>query len=229
MSLKLKVLGLGVLAIMAMSAFAAISASAKVAGHFTHEGTANHVIVKGEESFHTSHFLQFQHTNSEGKADGKPIECTEAKYEGTAATKTVTVIQMTAAYSGCRTQEGAAGEVSVTMNGCSYTFFSGGTKHGTVAVDCPVGSAIEVHHPNCTITIGAQTPTTNGLTNGVSYTTTVEGKHALTANVTVGNIAGQYHGGICIFLGTPQNFDMNGSVTIKGFNTDGTQAGITHT
>jgi len=51
---------------------------------------------------------------------------------------------------------------------------------------------------------------------------------------------GDQEGGICIFLGTKQKFEMKGSVTIKGYEhlggkasehniKEGAQIGITHT
>jgi hypothetical protein len=224
MSLKLKVLGLGLLAVMATSAFASMNASAKVSGHFTHAGATTNAIIKGEENKLTSHFLHFQGPS------GKPITCEKATYEGTVTERTVQVIQVFPTYTNCATKEELTGTVKVTTNGCSYTFFSqGANAHGTVSIDCPEGKAIEIHHENCTITVGAQTPTATRLTGGINYTTTVEPVHALTADVTVSNIDSQYHGGVCIFLGTSQKFTMTGSVTVKGFDHPGGQIAITST
>ena len=121
--------------------------------------------------------------------------------------------------------------VTVTPNDCDYTFFSHGTNtHGTISVMCPEGKAIEVHHPNCTITVGAQSPTSEHMKEGATYTTTVvNGKHALTVDVTLKAITAQYHGGICIFLGTNHTAEMTGAVTLSGTDTLGNPVNITHT
>lgn len=221
MNTKLKALGLGLLAVLAMSAFAVVNASATVSGHFVSDTT--HTIVKGTES--GTHFLNFK-----GES-GEPIGCTHASYEGTITGETVTTVTVSPVYKECSTGRKAPHEIAVTMNGCDYTFHSAGTnKHGTVSVDCPVGKAIEIHHPNCTMTVPAQTPTATTLTGGATYTTTVEeGKHALTVDITVGNIEVQYHGGICIFTGTTHKFTMEGSVTVWGTDTAGNRVNITHT
>jgi len=217
MSIKLKVLGLGLLAVMATSAFSVMNAGAVVGGHFIHKGAGGKAVITGHEAKGTSHQLKFYHlkTNShETDPEALPIECETAKYEGTVTTETVTSIQMYPTYTKCNTEGGVPGSVTVTPNGCSYTFFSqGANKHGTAQVDCAAGKAIVINHPNCEITIPAQTTMTEGLT----YTATVEGQNSITADVTVNTITGQYHGGICIFLGTTQKFEMKGSVTVKGY------------
>lgn len=239
MRFRLKALGLSVLAITAFAAYTVVNASATTTGHF--ESDVEHASVVGTESHHTSHFLRFQRTEPTGTFTGDPIVCTNANYSGTVIGKTQTVLEITPSYSTCSTtiENPEHDEVKVTMNGCKYTFFSNSnasthnpTAHGTVAIDCEIGKAIEVHHPNCTMTVKAQTPSSNPvrLTGGVTYTTTLENnKHALTVNVTVGHIASEFHGGICIFLGTNKLFDMNGSVTVKGTNTAGDQVNITAT
>jgi hypothetical protein len=218
MSLKLKILGIGVLAVVATSAFAVMNASATVTGHFTHEGPLTTATIVGNETgVHSAHYLQFQGTEQTGTNSGAAIVCTSATYHGVAAAKTVTELTVTPSYTGCATTTGSTwGEVSVTMNGCNYIFYSNSaasthtpTAHATVTVNCPAGKAIEIHHPNCTITVPHQS------LKGVTYTTTVENKHSLTVNVTISHIAAEYHGGFCIFLGTNHIFDMNGAVKVR--------------
>lgn len=243
MSIKLKILGMGLLALMATSAFAAMNASAVVPlkSHFTHEGPTENAIITAHEAKGTSHRLKFYHLKNGHETDGKPIECEKATYEGTVTKKTVQQIQLFPTYTNCATEGDPTGSVTVTPNGCSYTFFSGGNNtHGTVEVDCPTGKTIVIKHQNCEITVPAQT-TAGTLTEGVTYDTVTEevsGKfiHSLTATVTVNTITGHYHGGICIFLGTAQKFEMRGSVTVKGYEdlggtpaVEGAQIGITHT
>lgn len=225
MSLKLKVLGLGLLAILATSAFAVTNVSATVTGHFTSEATEHHLILKGTDAFGSSHQLVFR---EEGKSGG--ISCTDAEYHGTvsglSATTTQT-IELTPTYTNCGTVEGGTwGEVIVDHSaGCGtnvYKFTSRTPNgHGTVHIEC----ALTITHPNCEITIPKQTPT-----GGITYTTGVRNnKHDITGDVTVKSIIGQNHGGICIFLGTHHTFEMNGNTTVWGENTDGGAVGITAT
>jgi hypothetical protein len=229
MSLKLKILGMGLLAMVATSAFAVMNASAVETGHFS-SGTA-HTIIKGEESG-TNHRLHLTGSGLEGQ-----IGCSTATYEGTASTAVVKSIEVTPTYSGCTTTNvDPPPHVTVTHNGCTYRFkvATGGTN-GTADLVCPAGKAIEIHHPNCTITVtdehtvnGVTTPT-NQTIPGIHYITTSEPKHALTLGVDV-EFDDTYHGGICIFLGTSNKKGfLKGSVTVRGFDTAGNQVDITTT
>ena len=205
MSMKLKALGLGLLAAMAMSAFAVVNASAKVDGHFTSDKATT--TIKGTEN--ATHQVKF---SVEG---GTTIECKKVTYSGTVGSPTVTQITITPTYAECQTTGGTANAVTVTMNDCDYVFYSQGKqKHGTVTVNCPEGKKIEIHHPNCTISIGTQ----HALSNGIAYTNTATG---ITANVTVGNIAAEYHNGLCSFLGTNHTADMARAAIIEGESGEG--------
>jgi hypothetical protein len=233
MSLKLKILGLGVLAVMATSAFAVMNASATVSGHFTHDAATNHATIVAAEEFEKPDSLKFQATEPTNTNSGLPIVCEEATYHGLAAAKTTTSLTVAPKYGKCLTTGKTPGEITVTPNGCTYTFFSnsaavnppGPTTHATVNVNCPVGQKIEIHHPDCTISVHPQT----GLKGATYTTTTVNNKHALTVNVTITHIKSTYHGGICIFLGTNHEFDMTGAVKVSGFDTAGVPVNITAT
>lgn len=238
MSLKLKALGLGLLAVLATSAFAVMNASATVNGHFTHDASGGHATIIGEEIYGSNpkHYLEFQRTEPTGTKVGPPIACTEATYHGTVSSATTDSITVTPTYKNCATTDGIWGEVEVTMNGCDYTFRSNSaasthtpTADATVTIDCEPGKAIVIDHPNCTITVDPQTPK-----GGVTYTTITEkvggvDKHAITINVTATHIVGTFHGGICVFLGTTKEFDMEGAATVRGFDTNGNQINITAT
>jgi hypothetical protein len=101
-----------------------------------------------------------------------------------------------------------------------FEFTSG--NPGTVHVKC----LITITHPNCEITVPVQTPHSGGVT----YNTVTEGgKHALTLSVNVGGITGQFHGGLCIFLGTNHTFNMTGSATVWGEDKDNLRVNVTHT
>lgn len=232
MSLKLKVLGLGILAVLATGAFAVMNASATVNGHFTHDAADGHATIVGNEIYGTAHMTEFQRTEPTDTPVGAPITCTKTTYHGTVTTNTVQTLTIVPHYTECGTTGGTWNEVTVTMNGCDYTFHSNTkastnppTEDATVTIDCPPGQAIVIHHPNCTITVPAQAPK-----GGVTYTTVLENnKHALTVDVTVTHIVGQFHGGLCVFLGTTKEFDMTGSVTVKGENTVNQPVNITAT
>jgi hypothetical protein len=227
MSLKPKLLGPTILALAAVSATLVVNASANTSGHFTAELAEHHLIVKGTESRKSgTHALSLYGINSDGTTGaGQPIQCTHADYHGTlsgsAATTTQTV-QIRPKYFECQTGGGAVHDVTVEVPvACGTNVFeltSGG--NGTMHLRC----TITIKHPNCTIAIPPQT------VSGISYALTVESeKLALTLNVNVRNIVGNYHGGACVFLGTPHLFELVGSVTAWGENTAGGRVSILHT
>lgn len=224
MSLKLKILGLGLLAVMATTAFAAVNASATVNGHFTSEATEHHLIVKGTDAFGSPHQLVFREGNNTG------ISCTHSTYHGTLsgpAATTTQSIEVRPEYKNCATEGGAWGSIPVHVPAaCGTNVFKFTSRtppgHGTVHVEC----TITITHPNCTITVpSGQTPT-----GGITYETDMRNnKHSITANVTVEGIKGEFHGGACIFLGTNHTFTMKGSSTFWGENTAGEAVGVTAT
>jgi len=218
MSLKLKFLALGVLAIVATSAFTVMNASAEdqPESHFTSE--VDHVIVKGTDAFGSDHALQF-HGES-----GDAITCTHATYHGTVdeLDTTTQAIQVRPHYTNCATSSGAWGSVTVHVPaGCGtnvYEFTSG--NPGTIHVNCQ----ITITHPNCTIRVPVQT------VNGATYTqVTEENKHAITLDIHATNITSQYEGGICIFLGTSHSSTMTGNATVWGEDTAGERVHVTAT
>jgi len=228
MSLKLKILGMGLLAVLATSAFAAINASAIVNGHFTAEPKEDHLIITGAETNPGKHFLVFHETKNATEY-GSTIECTHVKYHGTlsgALATTTQSVEVRPEYIECATNGGVWGEVKVDVpTECGTNVFKLTSRtppnHGTVHVEC----VIKITHPNCEITIPKQTPT-----GGIVYDTDPETTpHAITATVTATGIVGQFHGGICVFLGTTHTFDMTGSTTFWGEDTAGNKVPITAT
>lgn len=221
MSIKLKALGLGLLAVLATSAFAAMNATAETGGHFVHHGPTNHATVVGEETLGTEHTLDFI---SEG---GSEIGCTVADYHGTVAAKTVESITIFPTWEECYTT-GSTTKFDVDENGCWFTFTIGRkgqtAPHHTVHLLCPTGETIEITHPSCRIHIPPQTLT------GVTYKEDeVGGKKAITLESTVKNITSHYESGICVFLGTKHLAEMVGSVTVWGEDTEGKRIDITAT
>jgi hypothetical protein len=219
MSLKLKVLGLGLLATLAMSAVTVMNASATSTGHFTSDSVNETTTIVGSEN--ATHFTEFSIHGLTG------IVCTETTYHGTFAGNTSTHLTIIPHYTTCHTT-GGPHDVNIDVNGCSFTFTPG--HQGTVHVDCPVGKAIVITHPNCEITIPAQTVGTAA--TGVTYTTDTENnKHTITLHANGVEVAAQFHGGLCVFTGTNHTGTMTGSVTVKGFEDklNGPQVNITHT
>jgi hypothetical protein len=228
MKFKTRALGLSAVAAMATGIIGMTNASAFVNGHFTIEPNGQTVV--GTEVFETSHSLKFQVTRPTGQSSGGPIVCTGAEYFGAVEASTTTSTTLTPAYIGCATTGDSHGSVQITTNSCSYIFQSNAaassdppTEHATVSLTCPTGKAFEIHHPNCTMTIPPQTPK-----GGATYSTAVDGKHTITVNITLTHVATQYHGGICVFLGTPSEMDITGAVILKGLSGP-TQVGVTAT
>jgi hypothetical protein len=221
MSLKLKVLCTGLLAVMATSAFA-VNAGATIGGHFTNDAPNGHATIIATETtgtLHTLHFLK------EGGSAEESITCHNAIYTGTINALTVQSMTVTPLWADCTTgSQGTAFDID--ENGCTLTFTSGktGQTHHTVGYQCPAGKAIEITHPNCTIRVPPQT------VSGITYTTTIEAtKHALTMDVTAKGMTSHYEAGICIFLGTSQKMELKGSVTIKAADTNGNPVNLTET
>jgi hypothetical protein len=156
---NLKILGLALVASLALSAMAASAASANTA-----VVTPGHHI---EGLFGEDNPLNHALTGVAG------VECTTAHYEGTATTSTIT---LKPTFELCHTTSGAP--ATVTVNGCDYQLTLGGPLNGMVApvkhvqLVCPGSAQIEVHvygnvnHtiPACTINIPGQTPTPEDLT-----------------------------------------------------------------
>jgi hypothetical protein len=231
MSLKLKILGLGLLAAIGTSAFAVVNASALSTGHFTSHlpaGHDQHLIIKGTESRKAgqgNHALEFNEINTNTETTGGTgIICTHVDYHGTlegAAATTTTSVKVRPNYTECSTKGSSEHNVIVDVPaGCGtnvFDFTPGG--NGTVHVNC----AITITHPACRIVIPTQT------LSGITYTPVVEGKSALTLDVAVHNITGHYESGFCVFVGTNHLFEMTGTVTVWGEDTPGNRVGITHT
>lgn len=216
MSIKLKALGLGLLAAMAVSALAVMNATAETGGHFV--STVAHTNITGTES--GSHVLHF---NKEGGAAGERIGCDNDSYTATTTNLTEPSITVTPSWQNCYTTGTPESKFDIDENSCHFVFTIGkkATGHNTAHVVCSkAGDAFVITHPSCEISVPPQTVT------GVSYTNE-NGEVTLTS--TVKNIESRYHNGFCIFLGTNHTAEMIGSVTVKGTNTAGEKVHVTAT
>jgi hypothetical protein len=117
---NLKVLGLALVALLAMSALAS-TASAQ----FESEAESTNLTVS------TNAMQKF--APSEGST---AVECTTIKVTGTQTGKANTTVTIAPVYSNCETFLGAA--TSVNTNGCKYVFhLAKGSTTGTTDVKCP--------------------------------------------------------------------------------------------
>lgn len=220
--MKLKALGLAVLAALAVSAVAVMNASATAGGHFISDAEGGQTTIHGEDS--ATDQTQFTGTST--------IECDTATYHGNTDEATETEIDITPTYSECSSSVGGGAEV--TMNGCTYKFTvrsEPDKNHNTVHLECPSATqGPEIHVSNgCTITIEPnQTPS-----GGIVYKTgETEGKHDITAEVTASNIAAIYHGGLLkcgTGNGNTLTSTMHGTATMWGTDSFGNKVNVTAT
>jgi hypothetical protein len=221
MSLKLKALGLSVIAAMAVSAVAVMNASANGEGHFVSEVNSTH--ITGFEGPGTAHRLHLTNHGLSGE-----VGCNTVSYTATANANTVNSLTVAPSYAGCITT-GTNTNVPVHVNGCTYTFtVAKGTTNNTeqtVHLICPAGKAIQVTHPACTVTIHPQTVNT-----GVTYTHITEnGKNAVTLD-SKAQFATTRHGACQLIAPTNGQGTLNGSATVRGFTAPGgAQVSITAT
>jgi hypothetical protein len=146
MSRNIKVLGLALVAMLAMSAVVASAASA-TAFSFKAEKVPTQLTGKqhnGNDIFTT---------------DAGKVECTEATYAGEQKVTPTNEVLVTPTYSGC-TAFGFA-NTPIDVNGCQYRFTTvtkeSGNFEGSADIVCPAGKVIEVTAFGCTVTIGSQT------------------------------------------------------------------------
>jgi hypothetical protein len=167
---NIKVLGLALVAVLAMSVVAVGSASAA-------EFTASAYPVEGEGGQTTPHKLTIQ---------GSAVECSTATFRGSLSAAS-TELDITPVYEGCK----AFGFLNMTVNtnGCTYKFTagtgSGDNYTGGVHIVCPAGKSITVVAATCTVHIPPQTPTVNTIdfknetgSGDVLVTWKVEGLHS---------------------------------------------------
>ncbi len=215
---KLKVLGLALGAVFALSATMASGASA--VDTFTVEGGGvNTAVLTGESANNI-----FEITSN-----GFKIECAVSRFAGTvtngASTATIfpTYYQTTPATK-CPT---TLGNALVKMNGCDYdltgstTGSDGGAADATVSITCTGTNKIEIQGPlGCTLSIPAQTPTSGGVT----YTNEGAGAtRAVTVKATSTGIT-YTASNACTLVGFSthgNDADFTGSVTVKGFVDNG--------
>lgn len=216
MSIKIKALSLGLFAMLAMGAFAAVNVGAKVDGHFVFG--SEHAFVTGSVQKGTAHNLHFI------AEDGSLMGCDVQQYIGThkSIVKTTTEITVTPNWDQCyTTPEGT--KFPVDENGCDLRFTARAlpeSNDATAHVACPLGKTIVFTHPNCETTVDPQT-VGGAAGNGFTYTNKDVGVAGVSDWITMDvkvKVLTAYHGGICVFLGTNHTGTLEGSVTVTGFS-----------
>lgn len=202
MTRNLKVFGL---ALMAMFALTAVAASAAQAIEFHSEIENTTVTAKTEAG-----------SNSVFDAAGASISCTSGTFTGSQVAKTSATLTVTPAYSGC-TFLGVL-NVPVKVNNCQYTF----SANGEVAVTGGSCTAITFEAAGCKVEVKAQ----SGLKE-VTYTnlkTGTEREVTVTPHVTGIKYTAT---GLCPKIGTFSDGNYtSGNAVAKGENSKGVQVGV---
>ena len=193
---KFKALGLALVAILAMSAFATSAASAL---EFTATNGNYPVNFSGTQP--ASEPPKFT-------GDGYTTECNVEKFSGTLSGKSST-IEVTPTYEGC-TSFGISS--TVTMNGCKYWFHISSSNLALVSLICPLGKEVTIHAGTCVIHIPPYTAKSHALITNVSP--------RLAVKKTVSGISMSYTDAfLCPFTGnttTTEGTLTGGAVELSG-------------
>lgn len=202
MKLNIKVLGLAVMAVLALTA---VSASAALAAEFHSEAE-------------TTNLTGTQTGNHVFNAAGAKITCKKASFTGSQSGKNATEVTMGASYGECSF---LFFSVNVNMNGCSYKFHSTGVVD-VVGASC---TGITYEGAGCKVTVPAQ----NGLSSA-TFTNAGSGSTA-SINVSPSVTGIKYNAsGLCPETGTGLTNGKyeSGPTNVIGKNTGGTQVGISY-
>lgn len=196
-----KMLGLAVLAALAMSVVAASAASGVLTAEFFHEAKAEaeetnaRVIAKNEGA----------HIFTAGLIG--TISCGVATFTGTSfVTSPQSTITVVPAYSGCTFLKIPG--VKVETHKCAYKFnqpTGTGPFTGTVnIVNCPVGEEIEFETGGCKIAVGQQGPLSS-----ITYTNQTTSPKSVKVSASISKIT----------------YTASGTCIVTGTKTDGTYSG----
>jgi len=201
------ILGLGLIATAATGALGGNAATATTSGHFTSDAPSGKTEAVLTTQTGGTHILRLETFAGLGT-------CHQVAYSGSMTGSTTQSIRALATFSNCTI--GEEQPAVVTMNGCETEFFSRNISslHATVKLVCPAGKRAEMHQSSCTQTFAGQT-----LAGGVVFTTiTVNGKHAITADLTGTNLHYELHG-LCALFGTTHTDGLiEGAATVHGID-----------
>jgi hypothetical protein len=219
---KLKVLGLALTAVLAMSAVVA-SASQATVGSFTWANGTTQLDATQDAATPNQKFV----------VDAGSFTCNEvhgtAKVSGTSSTDVTSEKTITYQNSGSTdTCPASIGTATVKMNECGFTFTAGETLNAmettasVIHVVCPGTNVISVSVAGlCTVEVPAQTPTGGHVVFRTITNAFGAGIHDVTVEATVTGITYDQTGIFCPNGGTKHgtNGTYNGNITITG--TDG--------
>lgn len=208
MTLKLKALGLALLAATALSAIGASAASANPLFHIEMEDTT---LTGG------------QITPNVLTTDLGEMECEVVHYDGTQGPFTSTTLTLTPTFEKCKI---GGINTTVTMNGCSYVFhLAQNTENfeAKMGIECPAGQKFVIHTPECAITIPPQGPKA-----AVTFTNENEAAtRSLIIDLNVGGIEYVEHGAACASeTEATANGTFAGQATVTGENAAQEHRGI---
>lgn len=175
MSRKGKLLGLGLLASLAVVAFAVVTASANQEGHFATTGSQEANVLGTEKGTHTLEWTL------DGFAAG--VICNDVKWDAKIENEKDSTLVFDPTFKECHTT-GQPPSFEIKRNTCLFLFSAAkGTTDATeqtAKLDCGSGK-LEILHPGCTITVPTQS-----VASGITYTkVTVDKKSAITADFNV--------------------------------------------
>jgi len=211
MTRNLKALGLALMAVLALGAIAAGSASA--AGERFHSEEKTTIVTGTSEASHVF------------AASGFSVTCTEAHFRGTsvgeAGGTTNKFLSLHPIYTGCTSSLGAA---PVDTNGCNYEFNAetNASGHLPIKIVCTGANTIKVTAPGCTLSFGNQT-----VVNGASVTNTGAGTTRDTTVKATATATFSKSGFGCFVIGGTTG-TYTGPTVVKGFKDNGT-TGDLHT
>jgi hypothetical protein len=207
---SIKVLGLGLLAALTMSAATAPAASANPFFHSEFAG----IFLTGGQTGIVANVLT---------TDLGEMKCEVVKFKGAQGPMTTTTMTLIPNYEECK----VAGENAlVTLNGCRYTFHLEAQTEpieARMGIECPIGEEIEIDTAECTIKVPPQPPLKE-----VTFTNEGEGTtRSVVADLNVEEIHYEEVGAGCASEEeTTENGTYTGLITVKGEDAGEEHVGI---
>ncbi len=202
---NLRVLGLAVMAVLAVSALWASVAAAHTPATFTSKSTNTTLTAE-------------QENNQLFQAGGQQITCKEARFEATTSNQEVQEVTFQPKETTAKAGEVGYGactfgvKVQVKMNGCDYLF----TANNQVHIQCPAGKEIEFEGSfigiKCLVKIPAQGPRSLVTYKNIGTGTTEE----ITVEANVQGITYTAQGSGCKEQGEKQNGVYTGNAVATG-------------
>jgi hypothetical protein len=208
MTRNLKVLGLALVAVFAMSAMTASAAFATP--EFT---TTAGATLDGEEV-----------GNVKFTVTGQEVFCTQYAYNATAPAASFASVTVNPEYIHCTGAFGVEAHVTgFGPTGCDYVL----NANGTSQLVCAAGKDVTVEIASCTVHIPAQ-----HFASGITYTTGTDaaGKKDLLAHINISGITGTHTDGfLCPFgsSGHSTTGELEGTVTLRATKPAGTIVDLT--